>query len=136
MARAPLNSTVSKLESPMRSVLAIVAAVVLASACTSAPAQRLPTQMEYEQVHPKLRKLLRLNPGYSVASCGSLIFAGPIKRNSELDNVEIADGPANYYDNRSGRRIAACDYWTCSRNNSYCNRSCPPREWKCTSHIP
>ena len=122
----------------MRSLLAIVVAFVSLLACTSQPVQRVPhpfsAYLEYEQVQPKLRRRLGMRPGDKIESCGALIFAGSIKTGTEMDEVVIEDGPANYYDNRSGRRVAACGYWNCSRHNAYCAKSCPPKEWTCTSN--
>lgn len=119
-------------------ILAIPLALIVA--CAKPPVARgerlPPTLMEYTQVHTRLRDALRMKEGEKLQSCGEIVFIGPVFTDKGKARGELADGPASYYDNRTGRRIASCDFWTCASDNEYCDRSCPPRKWTCTFYVP
>lgn len=99
-----------------------------------------PTLLGFESVHVRIRRELQLQPGDYVESCGKLVFAGPVKQlkpdGSYGEEVVIADGPAAYYDNSSGKLVAECSFWRCFSDNRYCDKYCPPANWKCKWYVP
>jgi len=118
----------------LRPLLVVMVSVAVAVSCVTAapPKARL---LPFEKIHKKVRKYLELGQGQRLASCGDLVFYGqsypPFGEYDELMAIVLADGPASYFDNRTGKRIAQCGYWYCTNHNNYCDRSCPPREWFC-----
>lgn len=89
-----------------------------------------------ERVHSKIRAFSHLPEDRRLAACRGLVFVGrtwpsPGSEVAELDEIVLEDGPEMYFDNRSGRQVANCSYWYCSKNNAECRAGCPPREWSC-----
>ena len=94
----------------------------------------------FEAIHSKVRKYLQLAPGSRLKSCGRLVFFGPAYppagQMDPLGIIHIADGPATYFDNRTGAVVAHCDYWYCTKHSRSCRHQCPPREWTCEGIAP
>jgi hypothetical protein len=122
-----------------RGLVLLMMVALGAAACTSSTQVRLPPRaklLEYEKIHSKIRRFATLEEGRRLATCNGLVFVGrshpaPGAAPTDLDEIEIADGPAVYFDNRTGRKIADCSYWFCVKNNAFCNARCPVREWTC-----
>jgi hypothetical protein len=111
--------------------------------CSSPPPQG--AWLSHEQVNVRLRKKIGMEPGYYVRGCGRLINVGQFKTEKELrpfeqgearEEIVIADGSSDFYDRRTGELVAECGYWSCRRDARECERSCPPREWKCGWEMP
>jgi hypothetical protein len=111
----------------------------------SAPAPRQGEWLSYEQITPKLREQIRMQPDYLVKACGNLINVGrfktekemhPPKRGEPFEELVVADGSSDFYDRRTSELIAECGDWTCTRNPQFCDRQCPPPEWTCGWEMP
>jgi hypothetical protein len=109
-------------------VAAAVMVAVLCTACAAPAARWIP----YDQVHAKVRREIGMQRGQLVLACQSMVFVGQKRQEgSELDETEIADGPATYYDNLRGDTLQDCNYWYCVQNSEDCRANCPWREWRC-----
>lgn len=111
-------------------------AVVSLGSCATGPEPRAKARLlPFEAIHSKVRKYVRLQAAYRLPSCGRLVFYGPAYpppgQPDPMEDMVIADGPATYFDNRTGRVFARCDYWYCTKHSRFCQRQCPPREWTC-----
>jgi hypothetical protein len=123
--------------------LSIVAVLLTAAfslgGCSARHHVKLPPRAELlppERVHSKIRKFAQVPENRRLAACRGLVFVGrtwpsPGSEVGELDEIVLADGPALYFDNRSGRKVADCSYWYCTKHNVECDTGCPPREWTC-----
>jgi hypothetical protein len=93
-----------------------------------------------ERVHPALVAKLGLRPGHWVRSCGHLIERGlMVQFNSQGEAVvddpleEVQDLPNEYYDNRTGRLVAACEFIQRLDKMGKPSVACPPKSWVCSS---
>jgi hypothetical protein len=124
--------------------LLLASAVVLSPGC-STPAPRKGEWLSYEQINPRLRKKIGMQPHYYVRACGNMINVGQFKTEKELkppvdgepyEEIVIADGPSNFYDRRTGELVVECGYWSCTRHPKICDRYCPPPGWTCGWEMP
>jgi hypothetical protein len=107
--------------------------------CSASQRYKLPPMAKLlppERVHSKILKFAQPPEGRRLAACNGLVFVGqtwpaPGNEPTELDEVMLADGAQLYFDNRSGRKVADCSYWYCTRHSAECRAGCPPPEWTC-----
>jgi len=107
--------------------------------CSASHRYKLPPMAKLlppERVHSKILKFSRPPEGRRLAACGDLVFVGrtwpePGTERTELDEIVLADGGQLYFDNRTGRKVADCSYWYCTRHSAECRAGCPPPEWIC-----
>jgi len=100
--------------------------------------------LSYEQVNPSLRRKIGMEPGDYVKACGRFSNVGQFRtakdlqprKPGEYEEIILADGPANFYDRKTGQLVAECGYWSCTRHPRFCSRHCPPREWTCDWEMP
>jgi hypothetical protein len=120
--------------------LALVVVILLTACATGTRPRASAKLLPFEAIHTKVRRYVRLEAGYRLPSCGRLVFYGPAYpppgQSEPLETIVIADGPAIYFDNRTGQVFARCDYWHCTKHSRYCQRQCPPREWTCEGIAP
>lgn len=139
-----LDAVYVRLEAqPIRRSLSIVTMLLVVAfglgGCSASHRYKLPPMAKLlppERVHWKILKFARPREGRRLAACGDLVFVGrtwpaPGFEQTELDEVMLADGGQLYFDNRSGRKVADCSYWYCTRHNAECRTGCPPPEWTC-----
>lgn len=104
--------------------------------------RRMPTVgtsrwLAYDEVGPRLRKKIGMEPGFRVEACGGLIHRGQFRTGGTLDDIHVSDGPSDFYNRYSGELVARCGYWDChGRADRECDRTCPPREWTCRWEMP
>jgi hypothetical protein len=121
------------------SILTILLAVAISLVGCSSHRFKLPPRAKLlppDRIHSKIRKFADLRENRTLAACHRLVFVGedwpaPGSEPEELDKIVLADGPALYFDNLSGRKVADCSYWYCTHHNAECDAGCPPREWTC-----
>jgi hypothetical protein len=121
------------------SIFTILLAVAITAGGCSSHRFKLPPKAKLpppDRIHSKIRKAAGLAENRTLAVCDRLVFVGedwpaPGSEPDELDKIVLADGPASYFDNRSGRKVANCSYWYCTKHNAECDSGCPPREWNC-----
>src|SRR5690242_17185511 len=89
-------------------------------ACSHTHSLRIPDKAQllpFERIHKNIRKAARLRKGQRMLFCNSLVFMGrtypPAGEPDPLDEINVADGPATYYDNADGTEYARCDFWYC-----------------------
>ena len=123
----------------------VISSALLVLLGCATPAQRQGEWLSYEQISPKLRKKIRMEPHHYVKSCGSLINVGQFKTEEQLqppgqdepyEEIVIADGPSNFYDRRTSELVVDCGYWSCTRHPKICDRYCPPQGWTCGWEMP
>lgn len=124
----------------MHSVKATVSVGValIASSCASVSGEPPPVTSEwigYELVHPRIRDELDMKPGYQMLLCGTLVAYGNslfrLEGEEPLEQIIVSDSPGLFFDNRTGRRVAQCGHWYCTKHVDYCRRTCPPSKWTC-----
>ena len=123
--------------------LSIVAVLLVAAfslgGCSARHQVKLPPRAELlppERVYSKIRKRSYLPEDRRLAACRDLVFVGrtwpaPGTEKRELDEIIVEDGPELYFDNRTGRLVANCSFWYCTKHSAECVAGCPPREWSC-----
>jgi len=91
-----------------------------------------------EQVHPRIRRQFgEREPGTVMKSCNGFVFFGdnspglPCGVPHSTCDIVLADGPAEYYDNRLGVKVQSCNFWYCGKHQKQCRENCPPRQWTC-----
>ena len=118
---------------PIHIVLTCIALAGVSVSASDEP--RKARLLPYEKVHKEIRKYVGLMEGHRLMSCGNLVYVGtqypPFGDYDPANEIIIADGPATYFDNRSGRVVAHCDFWYCTKHSDFCIRNCPLKEWKC-----
>jgi len=126
-------------------ILGVLATALLGTGCASTASQTQPQAerehyLTYDKVHPRVRAAINMQSDQEILACRSLVvttFNSPraIERDGRLDEIVVEDWPVTYYDNSSGREMAQCGFWYCSRmsreNPGYCATHCPPAEWAC-----
>lgn len=137
LERVPVHS--ASVGARLASLSILLGLAFTVTACSTSTHVNLPPRAKLlspDQVHSRIRRFADLPAERRLASCNGLVFVGrtypaPGSGVETIDEIVLADGPALYFDNRSGRKIADCSYWFCTRNSALCKARCPLPEWTC-----
>jgi hypothetical protein len=67
----------------------------------------------------------------SARACSKPLYCGDI---GYADCNSAADGPAYYFDRKTGKIIATCGGACMYDADGRCKRECPPKGWACRQH--
>jgi hypothetical protein len=119
--------------------------LIATAACSLMPTPPVARLIGVRDVHPRIRNAIGMRPNQQLESCGNLVLFDSSRQLSVegdpdptklLEVIVSADGPKNYYDNRSGALVAACGFWYCGYDNKNCASTCPPSQWTCSKLVP